>query len=126
LDKTAAEDVQQSLGTALRYGYFYFAISCVPYAVLLRMTKTRNQYPDPMAWRLAIPAALLSFGAYGLILWAYQLSPYASYIVAFRQFSIVIGAVLAFIIYKEQGVVVRLAGAALIVSGLMLIALWGR
>jgi hypothetical protein len=33
---------------------------------------------------------------------------------------------LAFIIYKEQGVVVRLTGAALIVSGLMLIALWGR
>jgi uncharacterized membrane protein len=61
-----------------------------------------------------------------LILWAYQLSPYASYIVAFRQFSIVIGAIMAFIIYKEQGVAVRLTGALFITAGLVLIAGWGR
>jgi uncharacterized membrane protein len=73
-----------------------------------------------------IPAGLLSFVAYWLILWAYQLSPYASYIVAFRQFSIVIGAIMAFIIYKEQGVAVRLMGALFITSGLALIAGWGR
>jgi drug/metabolite transporter (DMT)-like permease len=38
----------------------------------------------------------------------------------------VIGAILAFIIFKEQGLRVRLSGAALITSGLLLIALWGR
>jgi len=126
LDKVAAEVVQQGPATAARYGYMYFTISLVPYTILLRASKIENHNSNPLGWKLAIPAAALSFGAYGLILWAYQLSPYASYIVAFRQFSIVIGAILAFIIYKEQGVVIRLAGAALIVSGLMLIALWGR
>ncbi len=126
LDKVAAEVVQQGPATAARYGYMYFTMSLVPYAALLRVSKNEHHNSDPLGWKLAIPAAALSFGAYWLILWAYQLSLYASYIVAFRQFSIVIGAILAFIIYKEQGVAVRLAGATLIVSGLMLIALWGR
>lgn len=73
-----------------------------------------------------MPAAVLSFGAYWLILWAYQLSPQASYIVAFRQFSIVIGSLMAFLIYKEKGVGIRLTGAVLITTGLVLIGVWGR
>jgi drug/metabolite transporter (DMT)-like permease len=126
LDKIAAEVVQQGPDTAARYGYFYFAISYLPYVLLLRFSKQGQQGPSSLEWRLAIPAGLLSFVAYWLILWAYQLSPYASYIVAFRQFSIVIGAILAFIIYKEQGLAVRLTGALFITLGLVLIAGWGR
>jgi drug/metabolite transporter (DMT)-like permease len=126
LDKIAAEVVQQGPATAARYGYFYFAISLIPYLFLMRTFKSQRQDPGTDDWKLAIIAAVLGFTGYWLILWAYQLSPYASYIVAFRQFSIVIGAVLAFIIYKEQGVKVRLSGALLIASGLVLIAGWGR
>jgi drug/metabolite transporter (DMT)-like permease len=126
LDKIAAEVVQQDPATAARYGYLTFAICVVPYVALLRAFKRGNNNSDTLGWKLAIPAGILSFGAYWLVLWAYQLSPYASYIVAFRQFSIVIGAVLAFLIYKEQGVVVRLAGASLITAGLVLIGGWGR
>ena len=126
LDKIAAEVVQQGPDTAARYGYFYFAISSVPYLAFLRMFKSKRDKPAPNDWKLALPAAVLGFAAYWLILWAYQLSPYASYIVAFRQFSIVIGAISAFIIYKEQGVKMRLSGALLITSGLVLIAGWGR
>jgi drug/metabolite transporter (DMT)-like permease len=130
LDKTAAEVVQQGPDTAARYGYIYFSISFIPYTLLLRSFKTGKPHPEPQTgakgWKFAIPAAFLSFGAYWLVLWAYQLSPYASYIVAFRQFSIVIGAVMAFLIYKEQGRAVRLTGALLITIGLILIAIWGR
>jgi len=126
LDKIAAEVVQQGPDTAARYGYFYFAISFFPYLGLMKFTKSETRPTDPKDWKLAILAAVFGFGAYWLILWAYQLSPFASYIVAFRQFSIVIGAVFAFLIYKEQGVAVRLSGAALITIGLVLIAIWGR
>lgn len=126
LDKIAAEVVQQGPDTAARYGYFYFAISFTPYLAFMRMFKSNVDKPAQNDWKLAPLAALLGFSAYWLILWAYQLSPYASYIVAFRQFSIVIGAILAFIIYKEQGVKLRLSGALLITSGLVLIAGWGR
>lgn len=128
LDKIAAEVVQQGPDTAARYGYMYFAISLVPYLFFLKIfpsPKTDNGSSN-LGWKLAIPAAILSFGAYWLILWAYQLSPYASYIVAFRQFSIVIGAILAFVIYKEKGIAIRLTGASLITCGLLVIAIWGR
>ena len=125
LDKIAAEVVQQGPGTAARYGYFYFAISFIPYQLLMRTVKSPQVKPNG-DWRLASIAAVLGFAGYWLILWAYQLSPYASYIVAFRQFSIVIGAILAFIIFKEEGVRVRLTGAFFITCGLVLIAGWGR
>ena len=42
------------------------------------------------------------------------------------QFSIVIGVVLAFAIYKEPGKAIRLAGTGLILAGLIVIGLWGR
>ncbi len=128
LDKIAAEVVQQGPATAARYGYMYFTISLFPYLLFLKLFPSRraSQEDSPLGWKLAIPAAILSFAAYWLILWAYQLSPYASYIVAFRQFSIVIGAVLAFIIYKEKGIAIRLTGASLLTSGLLIIALLGR
>jgi drug/metabolite transporter (DMT)-like permease len=126
LDKVAAETVQQSPATAARYGYFYFAISVLPYLFLLKINGVKDEKFEPTTWKLAIPAAILSFAAYWLILWAYQLVPYAGYIVAFRQISIVIGAVLAFIIFKERGIRYRLSGASLIALGLILIAAWGR
>lgn len=126
LDKLAAEVVRSGPATAARYGYVYFAISYLPYVGLMRLSPPKKANDEKMGWKLAIPAAALSFSAYWLILWAYQLSPFASYIVAFRQFSIVIGAALAFLIYKESGVAVRLSGAILITAGLVLIGVWGK
>jgi len=125
LDKYAAETVQSSPATAARYGYFYFAVSIVPYLVLMKYFKGKEERNKPTTWKLVIPAAILSFSAYWLILWAYQLIPNASYIVAFRQISIVIGAALAFWIFKERGLSVRLTGAVFISTGLILIAVWG-
>jgi uncharacterized membrane protein len=63
--------------------------------------------------------------AMALVLWAYQLSTQTGYVVAFRQFSIVIGVVLAFAIYREPGVFVRTVAMLLIVAGLVTIGLWG-
>lgn len=128
LDKIAAEVVQQSPATAARYGYIYFAISFIPYSLFLKFSHSSQpiERPNHQGWKLAIPAAILSFGAYWLILWAYQLSPYASYIVAFRQFSIVIGSSVALTFYKESGLAIRLSGALLITAGLISIAVLGK
>ena len=125
LDKVAAEVVQSGPATAARYGYFYFAISFFPYILLMRTVKEPPASGGARDWFLAAVGAVFGFGAYWLILWAYQLSPVASYIVAFRQFSIVIGAFLGFLIFKEQGIYVRLSGALLIAAGLIIIALYG-
>jgi drug/metabolite transporter (DMT)-like permease len=125
LDKVAAEVVQPGPWTAVRYGYFYFFISLFPYWAMMRASRTSQVGRGLVSWKLASLGALFQFGAYGLILWAYQLTPYASYVVAFRQFSIVLGSAAAFLIYHEQGVRIRLTGALLITGGLVMIAVLG-
>jgi uncharacterized membrane protein len=68
----------------------------------------------------------MNYSSYWLILWAYQLQPQASYILAFRQTSIAIGVVVAFLLYKEEGRLPRILGTAILSTGLILIALFGR
>ncbi|MFQ5796285.1 MAG: EamA family transporter [Candidatus Bipolaricaulia bacterium] len=127
LDKAAAELVQQGPATAARYGYIYFLICFGTYTVLVQILKPKEQSSNAAAvgWIIPMIASSLSFGAYWLILWTYQLTQRASYIVAFRQFSIVIGVVLAFAIYQEKGLVIRLTGTLLITFGLILIGVLG-
>jgi len=122
LDKVASEIVQQGPATAARYGYIFFLISCVTYRALLKIFKIKKQNSNSVGWKLPVLAACLNFGSYWLVLWAYQLTQFASYVVAFRQFSIIIGVILAFTIYKEKGLLVRLTGTLLLTAGLVIIA----
>ncbi len=125
LDKIASETLQQGPATAARYEYMFFLVSGVTYATFSRILKTGRGGSNLVGWKLPFLAGCMNFGAYLLVLWAYQLSPLASYIVAFRQFSIIIGTVLAFAIYRERGLVIRLTGTFLLTSGLVVIGLWG-
>jgi drug/metabolite transporter (DMT)-like permease len=125
LDKMASETVQQGPATAARYCYVFFAFSWLVYTVLLRVLGTHeHELSEPVGWRDPMIASVLNYFGYWLVLWAYQLAQQASYILAFRQSSIVIGVVFAFLLYKEQGKVVRLIGTSLITGGLVMIALW--
>lgn len=125
LDKTASEIIQPGPASAARYGYVFFLMSYLFYAGLLALFYKSKGSPEKLGWKMPAAAGGLNFAAYWLVLWAYQLSRHASYIVAFRQFSIVIGVVLAFGLYREQGMPVRLTGTLMITSGLVLIAMWG-
>ena len=125
LDKAAAEYVDPGPATAARYGYFFFLIALSSYILFQLVFKAEDQKPDDVGWGFPIISSVLNFGSYWLVLWAYQLSQHASYVVAFRQTSIVIGVGLAFLIYRESGVAIRLSGSLLITIGLILIALWG-
>lgn len=66
---------------------------------------------------------LLSFGGYFLAVWVYQLVPQARYVVAFRQSSLVIRALLAFAIYRGERPLIRLAAVQVITAGLVLVRL---
>ena len=126
LDKAAAEVVSSGPRAAATYcGVFLFNALLV-YSLLLRVFRVRDPQPDSVGWRKPVIAATLNFGAYWLVLWAYQMARHASYIVAFRQFSIVIGVVLAFVLFHEKGRAVRITGTVLITAGLILIGLLGE
>ncbi len=128
LDKAAAEIVRPGPATAARYGYVFYLASYLVYALLIRIAgEGRGRASKPaIGWRWPLLGGLFSFGAYWLVLWAYQLSRQASYVVAFRQFSIAIGVGFAFAIYREPGVVIRSMAALLITAGLVIIGLWGN
>jgi len=124
-DKVAAERLPAGPGPAATYCTFFFLISLAGYAAGYMVTARRQERPAKTGWRQPILAASFCFTAYWLVLWAYQMTGRAGYVVAFRQFSIVVGVILGFIAFRERGRAVRLTGTGLIVAGLACIALWG-
>jgi uncharacterized membrane protein len=124
-DKAAAEIVRPGPGTAARYGYAFFLVSFAVYSAGLRLAGVRAGDAAPVGWVRPAAAAALNFSAYWLVLWAYQLGRHAGYVVAFRQFSVVLGVILGFAIFRERGLAVRLTGTLLIGAGLLLVALFG-
>lgn len=126
LDKTASEIVNQGPGTAAKYCYLFFSFSALFFFALQKAARTNSRQNDDVGLKLPAVGAVCFFGAYWLVLWTFQFTRHASYVVAFRQFSIIIGVVAAFFIYKERGVVVRLAGAVLITIGLVLVGVFGK
>ncbi len=126
LDKAAAEVVKQGPATAARYAYVFFLVSYLTYESVIRLRKDPRQRSETLGWIMPALGSVFCFGAYWLVLWVYQMADNASYVYAFRQFSILIGVALGFVIYKERGVRVRMAAAAMIIAGLVVIGLWGR
>jgi len=125
-DKAASEIVQPGPGTAARYGYMFLSLAGLVFLILRRLTNSVRQEREHLGWMWPVLAAICNFGSYWLVLWAYQLSRHAGYVIAFRQFSIVIGVFVAFVAYKESGVFVRIVGVVLITAGLIIVGLFGN
>ena len=128
-DKLSSELIKQGPATAARYGYFFHTLAGLSYMSMRRLVapeeKDRMKTEKGFGWRMPILGGVFNFGAYWLVLWAYQLAGRASYVVAFRQFSIVIGSLAAFILYREKGFAVRMTAVLTITLGLIIIVIWG-
>ena len=124
-DKVGSEVLVKGPISAARYGYYFFAVAFLAYAGLRQFFGPGKENRQKVKWSASLLGAVLNYTCYWLVLWAYQLARQASYIVAFRQLSIVLGVVGAFAIYKERGVAVRITAAVLITAGLLLVGLWG-
>jgi len=123
-DKAASEIVPAGPGTAARYGYMFFFLAGSVFFALRWLTSGNRQERAYIGWRWPVVAAFCNFGSYWLVLWAYQLSRHAGYVVAFRQFSIVIGVVVAFLVYREPRAFPRIVGVFLITAGLAIVGLF--
>jgi len=75
------------------------------------------------AWRGAAATGVLITSTYGLVLLAMAFAANVSYIAAFRQLSIPLGAALGFLIQKEPASPPRLVGIAILTLGLLLIGI---
>jgi drug/metabolite transporter (DMT)-like permease len=123
-DSAANQLLQGGALTALRYNVYESSLSLVGYVLILRLEGQPITHAEGWrGWRFALVAAVFVFGSYSLILWAYQLTPFASYVSAMRQLSIVIGAIAGALVFREPAPILRIGAAAIILSGVACIAL---
>ncbi len=124
-DKIGTEAIPRGPREAAVYCYLFFAMTAISYVPLKGlMTRSSDRNPE-VGWWIPAIAGILCFLAYWLVLCAYQMSQRASYIVALRQFSIVIGVIAAFFFFDEPGKAVRFAGSIVITAGLILLQVFG-
>ena len=95
------------------------------YWIVMKLKKSPAEPQVQVNWKIMFLMGILNYASYWLILWAFQISRHISYVVAFRQISIIIGVVLAFWLYREKGLAIRLTGTILITAGLIVIGIWG-
>jgi uncharacterized membrane protein len=125
-DKLAADSLTTGPWTAARYGVYESAAIAIVYGFILKvMGRPALSSSDLTSWGWATLAAVGVFGAYWLILWSYQLAFQASYVVALRQLSIVIGVALGAWFLREAAPLLRLSAACVIVIGVAGIVLGG-
>lgn len=143
---TALRANRRALGLALLTGVFICAYSLVNklgvglvpvplYAFLVFFADAalvhlvqwaRGGLPPPVRrdapFRRIVAVGVLMMGAYVAVLGAMALAP-VSYVVAGREVSIVAAAVLGAVVLRERHSAIRIAGAAVIFTGLCVIAL---
>lgn len=125
VDKLAMESVaERHWIVAAQYCCVQFALAW-PGLYLATRWMRRSPAAEHVAasLRTVIAIAALNVTAYVLILLAFQLVDHVSYVLALRQFSIVIGAVLGAWLLRERSPRARIAGATCIAAGVVLIAL---
>jgi drug/metabolite transporter (DMT)-like permease len=119
--------VLDSFGAQKIPSFFYVAVMNIaaPLFALpwLYQTKTKDFiYVFKNHLLLAFLVGLAGSGAYLIVIWAYQFAP-AAYVLALREVSIVITALLGVIYLKEPLTRLKVAGITLILLGILLIKL---
>ena len=125
--------------TAFRYGIWEFTITTAYFLPLLALwDRWRRRSPSRPAsrssafasgsgrWPVTVLIATLMVVTYVLVLWAYQMSWLTGYVVALRQFSIVVGVVGGILLLGEPARALRITGALVIVAGVAAITLAGN
>ncbi len=133
IDNQVLFDLLSVPGIALsrvEIAFFYLALDSVFIAVVMggyilcsrpeRVELTKIWQKSRM---VAVITGLLIMGTYGLVLTAMAYATNVSYIAAFRQLSIPLGAILGILVQKEPAYPTKLASIGVIFAGLLLIAL---
>lgn len=131
IDNEAMKRLNDSGLVASQYitGPLYLALTMLfiflfltPYVLCCRPEREKLREILRHSWKTPFCAGLMTSFDYSLILTAMSLVPNVSYVAAFRQLSIPVGAVLGIILFAERRDPPKLVGLLLIVSGLVLVA----
>jgi drug/metabolite transporter (DMT)-like permease len=133
IDNQALFDLRAAPGiglTKIEIAFFYLALGSIAIAIVMGvyvLVSRSERAALTKTWRerkrMAFITGLLIIGTYGLVLAAMEYANNVSYIAAFRQLSIPVGATLGIVIQKEAAYPTKLASIAIIFAGLVLIML---
>ncbi len=133
VDNQVLADLLSAPGIGLNrieIAFFYLALDSVFIAVVMggyilfaRFERIELHKTWEMNRKMALITGLLIVGTYGLVLAAMAYATNVSYIAAFRQLSIPLGAILGILVQKEPAYPPKLASIGIIFVGLILIAL---
>jgi drug/metabolite transporter (DMT)-like permease len=111
----------RAAGNAASYGLWLFFLMPLPYAFVMLAphrhtlaTHLRASAP------LALLGAVLSVGAYLIVLWAMTLAPVAA-VAALRETSVIFAALIGTLVFREALGPARVAGACLVAAGVALL-----
>ncbi len=114
----------------IEVAFFYLALESVFIAIVMGgyvMLSSSERIELKKVWQvgkgIALITGLLIMGTYGLVLAAMAYVSNVSYIAAFRQLSIPLGAILGILVQKEPPYLPKLASIGIIFAGLVLIML---
>jgi drug/metabolite transporter (DMT)-like permease len=124
VDKLAAEMLPRGAETAARYAVWQALFTILPLAIALKVMGESTKISSSVTpWKSAVLSALFIFSSYWLMLWAYQISPFTSYLFGLRQLSIVIGVVMAALLFQEPAPKLRISAALIITVGIICLGL---
>jgi drug/metabolite transporter (DMT)-like permease len=123
---TAGYSLVNKVGVALMpvplYSVSVFAVNSVLFALVLHRRGVRLAVGRQTPWRPMVTIGVLMLATYLAVMVAMSMAP-VSYVVAAREVSIVVGAALGAIALHERHPTSRIIGAAIIFTGLAVIAL---
>lgn len=117
-DKLALEALPRGAAMAARYSVWQ-AVATLPFLWALTLRERPGTFRGGWGW--AFVAAAFSFGSYGLVLWAYQLTAQASYVVALRQISVPLGVLASGTALGEQRATTRIVASLAVAVGAALL-----
>lgn len=123
VDKYAMDHLEGAVSAYL-YAYWEFAFTALFLAPLLLIRVERKNLAEMgrKAWLVSVAVSMLNLLTYGLVVWAMQTSK-ISYVVAFRQLSIVFGVIMAGLVLRERRFGRRLIAAMVVFAGVALVGL---
>lgn len=125
-DNHALDRFPPGIGLVLRYHVLESIVSLFAFWFFLSLLRQPLKLETGWQnWKWPFVMAVLLFSAYTLVLIAYQYSPETSYVVAMRQFSLVIGVPIGAYYFKESAPIQRILAALTITAGIVLIVLAG-
>lgn len=111
----------RSTANVVDYIVYMFLLNAVPFGLLVTFMRRHALAPTfRLHWKTGAIGGVLSYAAYGLVIWAMSLTP-MTYVSALRETSVILAALIGTRMLKEPFGAHRIAAACCVAAGVVLL-----